>query len=325
MRRLFAVMLFLSLLAVIPACGQQFPGQVDELTTSLGSFIIQVTNGNAAGLLAGCPAFKSPFLSSPVMFDPQTKVGLSNALLDRSPADINGVPVGTAGTLVKEAMLSQPPNFPCGNPVMPNCKSGAGTREIHTEVRSLHMTGGGAAVRAGVWYNNPVAPAIPPNKISPGEVESHSGPGGPPALDLPASSFFDMFVQVDVPACGAFPATTVYNSAPLIVDNFDLTSLPPRVIYLHDLSSSVPVLFLNANPPHWNANDILGYIVLAGHGIGFTNSSGDIAEFTSFMNQQPVHCVSTGGTSAAERSASGAPAAIATPTPVPCTVSTTTN
>jgi hypothetical protein len=324
MRRLFAVTLVLFVLAAIPACAQPFPGQVDELTTSLGSFKIQVTNGNAANLLARCPAFASPFLTSPVLFDQATKVGLSAALLDAGAADIAGVPVGTAGTIVKEAMLSQPPNFPCDNPPIAGCRSGAGTREIHTEVRSLHMTGGGAAVRAGVWYNNPNAPMVPPNRISPGEVESHSGPGGAPAQDLPASSFFDMFVQVDIPACGAFPATTVYNSAPLIVDNFNVTALPPRVIYLHDSSSVAPVLFLNANPPLWNANDILGYIVLAGHGIGFTNSSSDIQEFTNFMNQQPVHCVSTGGT-AAQRSGPGAPAAIAQPTPVPCSTGTTTN
>src|SRR5258708_844643 len=94
-----------------------------------------------------------------------------------------------------------------------------------------------------------------------------------------------------------FPGATIYNSTPLIVKNPNLTALPPRVVYLHDTSSVVPILFLNANPPLWNAGDILGYFVLAGHGIGFTNSQSDVTEFNNFMSSQPVTCVTTSGTS----------------------------
>jgi hypothetical protein len=71
------------------------------------------------------------------------------------------------------------------------------------------------------------------------------------------------------------------------------------VVYLHDTSTVVPILFLNANPPKWNANDILGYFVLAGHGIGFTNSQSDVNEFNTFMNSQKFTCVTTSGTAAA--------------------------
>ena len=120
-----------------------------------------------------------------------------------------------------------------------------------------------------------------------------------PANDLPGSSFFDIFVQVDMPACGGFPGATVYNTVPLIVKNPNLTALPPRVVYLHDTSTVVPILFKNANLPKWNANDILGYFVLAGHGIGFTNSQSDVNEFNTFMSQQKFTCVTTSGTAAA--------------------------
>ncbi len=296
MRRMFVVVFAIAVLAAIPACAQQFPAIGDDNTSSLGSFKIQVTN-QFAGLFAGCPGFNNPILTSPTMYDPATKVGRSDALLDGSAADTNGVPVGTAGTNVSEAMLSAPPGFPCAG-ATGACASGANTREIHTEVRSLKMVnlgGGSPVVRAGVWYDNPNV-QNPPSKVSPGEVESHSGPGGAPANDLPASSFFDIFVQVDMPACGGFPGATVYNTVPLIVKNPNLTALPPKVVYLHDTSSVVPILFLNANPGKWNAGDVLGYFVLAGHGIGFTNSQSDVNAFNSFMNSQKFTCVTTSET-----------------------------
>jgi hypothetical protein len=142
--------------------------------------------------------------------------------------------VGTAGTIVKEAMLFPPPGFPC---VGANgaCAMGAGTHELHTEVRSLRMTplsppGNAPAVRAGVWYNSPLAKMVPPARISPGEIEAHAGPN--PGPDLPASSFFDIFVQVDLPACGGFPGGILYNSVPLIVKNMNLPAIPPKVVYL---------------------------------------------------------------------------------------------
>jgi len=91
-------------------------------------------------------------------------------------------------------------------------------------------------------------------------------------------------------------AGTLYNALPLIVKNPNLTALPPRVVYLHDTSSIVPILFLSDNPALWARGDILGYFVLAGHGIGFTNSQADVDEFNNFMNSQPFTCVTTSGT-----------------------------
>lgn len=301
MKRMFVVFLTLALLAAIPASAQ-FPARGDDLTTSLGSFKIQINN-NFTGLFAGCPGYDatSNILSSPTLFDPATLVGRSSAITDGSPGDTNGVPVGTAGTTVSENMLFPPPGYPCQG--VAGCLSGPGTREVHTEVRSLKMTANNVTVRAGVYYDNPNV-QNPPSRVSPGEVESHSGPGGAAANDFPASSFFDIFVRVDVPACGTggFPGATLYNSTPLLVKNFNITQFPPRIVYLHDSSNVVPILFLNAQPGLWNAGDILGYFVLAGHGIGFTNSQSDIDEFNNFMNCQPI---------------SPAPSPSPSPTPVP--------
>ena len=61
---------------------------------------------------------------------------------------------------------------------------------------------------------------------------------------------------------------------------------PPRVVYLHDASSIVQVVFVSDKPPLWFAGDVLGYFLLAGHGVGFSNSSTDMQEFTDYMNQQ---------------------------------------
>lgn len=284
-RRLFMGCLAVLVLAIAPAYSQtNFPGQGDDTTTSLGSFKIQIaTNFQAA--VNGCPGYDptTQIWTSPTMFDGSTLIGRSGVITDGSTADLNGVPVGSAGTQVSENMLSAPPGWPCLGAT--GCLAGPGTNEVHTEVRKLNLTAfsctttpGRPAVRAGTAYSAPI-------KISPGEVESQAA-AGPPAgkTDFPASSFFDMFVQVDLPACGGLPASTVQNNLPLIVKNNNLTSFPPRVIYLHDQSSSVPVVFVGGL---W-AGQTLGYLVLAGHGAGFSCSQSDLDDFNNFMGSQPV-------------------------------------
>jgi hypothetical protein len=321
-RRLFPILLACIVLIALPMWAQ-FPAQGDDTTSSLGSFKVQIAPGFVNLFSNGtnqCPLFNptTNILSSPSpLYDPGTVIGRSSAILDGSAADENGVAVGSAGTIVGESALIPPPGFPCAG--LTGCSSGPNTREVHTEVRSLHMTGGGAAVRAGIWYNNPNSTSTPPLHISPGEVESQSGPSNDPTKDFPASSFFDVFVRVDVPACGPFPGGTLYNLMPLVVKNNQVTQFPPKVVYLHDSSSIVPILFLTANPPLWNKDDILGYFVLVGHGVGFTNSQSDLNSFNTFMSNQsnatcpiapPQQCTST------------QPAPSPTPTP---TSSSTTN
>lgn len=158
-------------------------------------------------MFAGCPGWNSPILTSLTMYDPATKVGRSNALLDGSAADTAGVQVGTAGTIVSENMLSAPPGFPCQG-ATGACASGANTREIHTEVRSLKMVnlgGGQPVVRSGIWYDNANIQQ-PPSKVSPGEVESHSGPNGAPANDLPVPASLIFLSRLTCRPAADFPA-----------------------------------------------------------------------------------------------------------------------
>lgn len=283
-QRLLAGALAILVLAITPAYSQVFPGKGDDVTTSLGSFKIEIVTPFQP-LVNGCPGYNpaTRILTSPTLFDGSTLIGRSAVITDGSPGDIGGVPVGSANTLVNDGMLTPPPGWPCFTEA--GCTSGPGTREVHTEVRKLDMTPLGGvpahlAVRAGTAYP---PPDNSPIKISPGEVQSHSGPHGGP--DFPASSFFDMFVKVDLPACGNLPASTVMNNMPLIVKNPHLTQFPPKVIYLHDQSSIVPVFFVPGGP---FAGQIFGYLVLAGHGVGFTSSQSDVTEFNNFMNSQSV-------------------------------------
>lgn len=282
-QRLLAGIFVVSVLAIAPANSQtNFPGKGDDTTSSLGSFKIQIAT-NFQATVNGCPGYDptTRIWTSPTMFDGSTLIGRSDPITDGSADDQNGVPVGSANTIVGESMLSAPPGWPCLG--FAPCSAAPGTNEVHTELRKLNMvalacngSSGRPAVRAGTAYTAPM-------KVSPGEVESHAAPGGSP--DFPASSFFDMFVQVDLPACGKLPASTVQNNLPLIVKNNDLTAFPPRVIYIHDQSSSVPVVFVPGGP---FAGQTLGYLVLAGHAASFTCSQSDQDEFNNFMASQPI-------------------------------------
>jgi hypothetical protein len=117
-------------------------------------------------------------------------------------------------------------------------------------------------VRAGAS-----ASSTPP---SPGEVESESASGNP-TNDFPARSFFDVYVQITLPACGTggFTGATLFNrhNQPLIVQASNLTALPPTVVYEHNASSEVPILFATAGR-QWKREELLGCIILAGHQVG---------------------------------------------------------
>ena len=122
-----------------------------------------------------------------------------------------------------------------------------------------------------------------------GKVQQYS------AGDSPAASFFDIYVNAFLPSIAgtftdtAFPGSTfnptpppwaggypyafgmaiLTNSwdNPLIIEDTNVTTLPPHVVYIHGQTPAVPIAFKYNNPPYWNAGDILGYITLAGHGV----------------------------------------------------------
>jgi hypothetical protein len=257
----------------------------------LGSFTITVLPAFQAAF-NGCTGYDATThkFKSPTLYDPATIIGRSAVIQDgdASDTDPTGVQVGSANTRVPESILVPPSDYPCGT--ISGCTSGATTREVHTEVHSLKMaefSGSGVTVRAGVWYDDPTKKTDPPSKISPGEVESQSGPGGADTRDFPASSFFNVYVQVDVPKCGGMTSDVIlYNDTGLLVKNYALTVFPPKVVYLHDATDSVPIKILGGD------GTPVGTIELAGHGVGFTNSDADQKTFNDYMN-----CVSQSRTS----------------------------
>ena len=118
--------------------------------------------------------------------------------------------------------------------------------------------------------------------------------------DFPAQSFFDIFVEVTLPqvpgnnSANDFPGllsgiplpsgqsqdgALLYNDAnnPLVIVNTNVTSLPPTAVYIHGVTLAVPLKFKFANPPYWAADDVIGYLVLAGHGV-LPNPSNNCAQ-----------------------------------------------
>jgi hypothetical protein len=237
-----------------------FPPAGDDLAPSMGKFQVVVEPEFWNLMTAPYPGFPSGYpgfalingvhrLTSPNLFDPATKIGRSAIHRDGDPSDIAGVPVGSAGTIVSDGSFSRVP---------PGFQGPAGTAEVHTEIRSLNMTmigGGPVAVRAGIY-----APGRP---VSPGEIEAVPGITGL----FPAESFFNVFVEVDMPFLG-----TLYNSDPLMVENSGITCFPPQVVYIHRHTGPVPILFKLDDtqfPKRWLAGQRFGWLVLAGHGMNF--------------------------------------------------------
>ncbi len=257
----------------------QFPGRGDDVTPSLGQFNL-VVDPHFERVIKNNPGY-APYLSnkggnlnftSPILFDPTTTIGRSDPLTAGSADDTAGVLSGDrAPRLLQDSQFTVRPSFAEG----PD-----GTREVHTFIESIHLTGGGFEVKAGT-----LAPLRP---LSAGEVESLSGNSGDPSRDFPATSFFDVFVEVVVPALGGFPSVQLVNVDPLLVQSENITSFPPKVLYVHGNSSAVPLYFykdITALGIH--RGDLFGQLTLAGHGVGFRES--DVAEFEAVETESETH------------------------------------
>lgn len=264
----FSIVLVVACLGALPLWAQSFPPRGDDHVSSFGQFWILI-DPPYQPLFAGCPAYNAAthVLQSPLLYDSGTAViGRSGPIKEGSPQDNGGVPVGSAGTIVRDAGMVVPPSF---TPIAP------GSDEVHTELRYLNMQSWPlvpplARVRAGMCYNGTACSSPPPpNRISRGEVVSNHTPAGIPP-DFPARSYFNVFAQIDIPACGGFPGTTVFNQNPLLVHTASISGFPPSgVVYMHDASSAVGVKFLNSGAK-WKKNQRLGCVILAGHGIAPT-------------------------------------------------------
>ncbi len=253
----------------------------DAPTSSLGLFKIWVLPQYQT-MMANYPGYNGTtgILTSPYLYDPVTQIGRSAPHLDGDPSDVGGTAVGSAATVISDLhMFLRPPGF----------EGPAGTREVHTEIVSLNMTdwtGFGVLLQAG-------RPTYAHLALSPGEVESKAGPiGGDPAQDFPAESFFNANVEAFLPPAVSLPepGATLYNlpHLPLLVYNDNLLRFPPRVVYIHGHTPAVPVFFRNDNLPHWVANAPFGFLIVAGHGLGFLpDYPGDLELFEGIVLPLP--------------------------------------
>jgi len=228
-----------------------FPAQGIDHMSSLGSFTINVTP-DFRPFVKGIDALGN--FTSPYLFDTDTQIGRSGAIVEGSAADIGGTPVGSGVTSVSNADFSS-------IPISFQQNSGV-NREVHTEILNFNLvdsdpSGSGMALRAGSQNPN----LLPGTRRSVGEVESLSGTGDP-ANDFLAQSFFDVFVNIFTPGL-----PTLYNQTPLLIENFALTGFPPNVVYIHGGAEAVPILFATDFGP-FPKDTLFGYLTLAGHGVG---------------------------------------------------------
>ena len=249
----------------------------DDVTTSLGQFQIVldpvwrrifdvIIPNSPLGTVQSTRRLRlyhSGVITSPTLYDPNTIIGRSDPFVFGSPDDTLGNIAGREPirALIQQGQLLVHPSW--AGPTN-------GTRGVHTFLKTMHLTDSlttrfGFSVKAGT-----LAPTRP---VSAGQVE-----GGSPDQDFPARSFFNVFVQVDLPSGGLLPAIQLVNIDPLLVQHTNITSFPPRLIYQHENPIAVS-LYFNTNcvipdPIHGtNINvtrgTLFGQLTLAGHGVGF--------------------------------------------------------
>jgi hypothetical protein len=296
----------LAVLIVQSGQAQVFPPQGDDVTPSMGVFRIIVDplfrpllgpTGPPTSF-AGYTGFHSSDgrLTSPMLIDSSTIIGRSNPNPRPTPFP---QPLG-AGSWDVLLGYSDYPAIPFLWFAAP-----VNTDEVLTEIKTFVLETVSAST--GQICSNTMVPMAPPNYpmvkagtfagVSPRSlgIVQENGPPGPP--DFPARSFFDIFVDVNLPplpgteSSVAFPATgaVLTNVQPLIVTNLSLSSFPPQVIYIHGGNTNgVQIRFKFDNPPYWAAGDLFGTLSLAGHGT-YTNDCSQEAALTAAVLGTPTH------------------------------------
>ncbi len=246
------------------------PGPTTDNTQSLGQFTIVLNPSFSAALTAASyPGYSSSSnrLISPLLYDQNTQISRSMTTQWGSAGWSGGLPVGSAvGPIVSQSSISLTPS---GFVAPPN-----GTDMVFTQINAFDLAAGPVSVTAGTAAMDPLLP----NSV--GEVISNSGTPANPALDFPARSFFDVFVDVTVPALGGSGSMVLSNAysgagTPLVISNSGITSFPPVVIYTHGNSTAVPLYVgpKGIDGLGTDAGDIFGLLTLAGHGAGYGQGS----------------------------------------------------
>jgi len=291
-----------TLTLITPASSQSFSSfpAGDDLTTSLGQFQLVldkawvrifdviITNSPLANTLVTrhTRLYHNGTLTSPTLYDPATSIGRSDSFVSDGLPDMLGTLAGaTPGrTFIRDSQLTALPAW---------AETGDGLPEVHTFLKSLHLTDSittrvGFSVKAGMQ-----APARP---VSAGEVEAGSA-----LSDFPARSFFNVFVVVDLPAGGLLPPIQLVNIDPLLVEQTNVFSFPPRIIYQHGNSTAVSMYFntdVTIPDPIGGTNiavtrgTLFVQLTLAWHGAGFGQAEVEAfqAEIENEMtNSMPIN------------------------------------
>lgn len=256
----------------------QFGPAGTDTTQSLGQFSIVVNPAFSAAVQANYPSYynvATNIFTSPLLYDPTTMIDRSNTTTVGSPAYNAGLPVGspTNGSVTPAALAAY--GYPAGY------TPAANEDTVFTQINTFNLASGGFGVLAGAAAQA----AVPGTPNSIGEVVSNATGAniGQPASDFPAKSFFDIFVDVEVPGLGG----SLTNSSPLYVENPAITSFPPVVIYTHGNSSAVPLELGAGNVFGEPAGTVFGLMTLAGHGAGYGQNGSSTGQTDENNGQTP--------------------------------------
>lgn len=255
----------------------------DSTLPALGTLDILI-HPKFRAMLAGYPGYSGDTGDPATSFrlrldlsDSATRIGHSAPLTDSSSADLVGVAVGTAGTIVADSHLG---------PLPPGFHGPSGTREVHTELHALNLYSATTLIgfSAGRLLGAP---------LSPGEVQSLSGASGDPALDLPAASLFNLRPALSLAPSGDFPGGALGTAEPLLLASDAITAYPPRAVYLQRNPTAIPLTFrypitvtvddVEDVTRSWRAGELFGWLVGSGLALGFADTPTDRAEFAQAM------------------------------------------
>ncbi len=301
----FLIAILTALLALAPA--SSFAATFDdnsppnvETTFSIGVFKI-IVEPTFAPMFGGYPGWRPSVrtLTSPVMYDGNTQIGISPSHVNGDAPSVAGLPVGVGPSRVVAlgdyavAPYSVPAPFQSPGAVrevfdelrlMRLAVSGsAGVQECSNRIASTGSPGQGVPPAPAYPFGSVLVSAgglTPPAPPCLGMVQSLV-PGGVPADDFPARSFFDIFAEVNLPAMVGWPGGFLRNTSPLVVENPALTEFPPRATYIHGISTAVALYLRDPIGPN-PAGTLFGYLTLAGHGV-FTNCPTD-TETQTFLD-----------------------------------------
>jgi hypothetical protein len=217
----------------------------------------------AIGILTAAvsvPSFAATFSDNcaPALVTPppcsETTQSLGRFIVDVTNPLFQGILAGSGTPLYDPAthIFLSPLLYDPNTTILRSAPTGTSPNHVDTEILAMDLQGSGFHARAGVGFG--AGPSL-------GAVDS-IGTGA----DFPASSFFDVFVDIEIP--GAPSGLVLRNSVGLHVEASPIDGFPPTVVYVHGSSSNHPTVFW-FDPTHLHPFDgtPFGDLRLAGHGV----------------------------------------------------------